>query len=184
MPLLTLTVLTACTVEADPPPPSAPSLSPSPPVALPVTGQAARTAIIVTGELLSSDPGQGAGVFVVYQGDGSWRVSTTCDTAVTGLSCTYAYTLRGVAGRLLEPVLDATDGSMQLVRYPEGYDVGHVTTTGTEGLSVVVDPPGASLEIAVWLDGDPDARLIYWVSPAGVEHGASTNPIILRPSAP
>lgn len=182
-----LSSLAACTVEPDPAPvvyiPNPGAQSPAP-VEFPVTGETAAPVSIVTGEVLTSDPGQGAGLFVTYLGGGQWRVTTTCDTNVTGLTCGYAYTLRSPSGNLGEPTLDVKDGSMQLVRYAEGYDVAYVGSTGVDGVTAQVDPPGAPLEVAVWLDGQPDARLLYWVAPEGVQHGARTNPARFVPTAP
>lgn len=174
---------TACTVEPEPSGVVYPMPDDTPvPVEFPITGEPAGTVTILKGEQLSSEPGQGVGLFVAYVGDGVWRMEATCDTAVSSQSCPFAYTLRGVGGALAEPVADAKDGSVQVVRYAEGYDVGHVTSTGVDGLTVRVDPPGASLEIAAWLDGYPDARLFYWVSPRGIEQGSSTNPTIFTPA--
>lgn len=182
-----LSAFVACTVEPEPAPtvvihnqgPESPA-----PVEFPVTGETAAPASIVTGELLTSDPGQGAGLFVTYLGGGNWRLTTTCDTNVTGYTCGFAYTLRSASAWLAEPVLDRKDGTMQLVRYAEGYDVAYIGSTGVDGLTARVDPPGAPLEVAVWLDGEPDARLLYWVAPEGVQQGARTNPTRFVPTTP
>ena len=44
---------------------------------------------IDAGSGLSADPGEGAGVFVEFLGDGQWNVWLTCDTELTGRSCAY-----------------------------------------------------------------------------------------------
>src|SRR6185295_19088970 len=47
---------------------------------------------------LSTDAGQGTGVFVEYKAGGHWRIFTSCDTAVTGYSCNYDVTAQVVGG--------------------------------------------------------------------------------------
>ena len=73
--------IAACTIEAEPQPvvdvPAEAPPPPSGPPAFPITGQSASNAAIVTGETLTSDPGEGAGLFVAYLGDGVWRLTTT-----------------------------------------------------------------------------------------------------------
>lgn len=150
----------------------------------PTTGYPATTATISRGETLVSEPGQGAGLFVFYLGEGSYRVVTTCDTYLSGLDCPYAYTVRAPTGQLSAPVPDHDDGSVQLVKYAEGFDVGLTTTTSADGVTIQVDPPGAALEVGAWLDNLPDPRLFYWVSPEGVHEGADSNPVIFVPDAP
>jgi hypothetical protein len=175
---------TACTVEPEPAPSNVTVNTEPPAPEFPVTGYAAGTATIARGETLSSEPGQGAGLFVFYLGQGTYRIVTTCDTNVTALSCPYAYTLRAPTGTLQVPVPDTNDGSVQLVQYREGFDVGLTTTTGADGVTVRVDPPGAPLEVGAWLDNLPDERLFYWVAPDGIHEGADSNPVIFTPDEP
>jgi hypothetical protein len=176
--------LTACTVDPEPAPSTGGGYVEPPPPAFPTTGSPSTSATIARGETLTSEPGQGAGLFVLYLGEGTYRIVTICDTNVSGLSCPYAYTLRAPTGSLAVPVPDANDGSVQIVRYQEGFDVGLTSTTDADGVTVRVDPPGAPLEVGAWLDNLPDERLFYWVGPDGIHEGADSNPVLFVPDAP
>ena len=53
-------------------------------------GAATQPLVVVdvdTGGTLVTTPGNGIGVYVEYQSGGHWRVSWTCDSSLTNLSC-------------------------------------------------------------------------------------------------
>ena len=53
-----------------------------------------------TGGTLLTTPGNGIGVYVEYQTGGHWRVSWTCDTSLTSLSCNFVVDASVTAGTI------------------------------------------------------------------------------------
>ncbi len=141
-------------------------------------------AVIDTGATLADvEPGKGVGVFVEYTSGGNWRVSTACDTEVSGAGCVWdvivstSGELRDLEGEALE-VEDYLDrdgpGSARLVTY---------TTRGTDGLTFRTDP-GEAIRLDVVLDDIAEGRFIYWVGGGAVHNGAPTSIIDLLPTEP
>jgi len=138
---------------------------------------------IDTGAVLDTALGEGAGVFVEYDWEGTWSIWTSCDTNVTGYSClfdiyaTAGSTLRGVVTDDLEAYdqVDVT-ASNSLVFYTE-------TGSDYDGIQFGAEP-GAWLEVEVLLDGYVDPRYIFWVSDGQVQTGAVSSPVIFEPSEP
>ena len=61
------------------------------------SGAAAAANVSIDPDLgLSSDAGQGTGVFVEYKTGGHWRIFASCDTAITGYNCNYDVTAQVV----------------------------------------------------------------------------------------
>lgn len=133
-------------------------------------------------------PGDGAGVFVEYFGDGAWSVTTTCDTDKTDRPCEYDIVISAAEDvsisdpQLLpssEPVDKLTlrdDGSIQL-------------TTGTAsrlGGIIFYTDPGAAIELDMLLDGQAQPWFIYWITDGEPIHGdeTSSNPIDFIPTLP
>lgn len=132
---------------------------------------------------LEVEPGVGAGTFIEYQADGTYRVTTSCDVDVTdGAPCTWdiIVTPQGEAAiESLSPVDieqdDAltTDGiSVQLLATTEGDLDGF--TVGTT--------PGATLRVDALLDGSCANRYLFWIGDGALHSGAPSNPVDLVPS--
>lgn len=177
--------LAACWVE-----PERPYVEPAPTVVVqqpPPADPVPEKVDIQTGETMQAEPGQGAGVFVEYQGGGEWRLWTVCDTAVTGASCTYALTLTPEVGATLsEPRLEEGTDSNDLVTPLSGgqLSVRFSTRLERDGVVVHMEPPGAALQVRATLDGDADPRIFYWIGPTVLNNGAPTDPLIFVPTSP
>src|SRR5690606_13466594 len=61
-------------------------------------------AVIAAGAALECDTGWGAGLFVEYEGSGRYRLSTACDTELSGYSCIFDVIVDA-------PGLELVDGS-------------------------------------------------------------------------
>lgn len=176
--------LTACWVEPDPTPAVQNVAEPSPPVEAPAVSPT-RVAI-ATGETMTSDPGNGAGVFVEYHGDGEWKIWTTCDSLRTGTTCRYRLDLDAEAGASIQQVRVDGSGTDSVVLMNSKQSAITSLSTGDEidAIQFRMDPPGASLQLEAQLDGQADGRLIFWVGPDVLHTGAPTNPVIFDPIRP
>ncbi len=133
---------------------------------------------------LEVEPGIGAGAFIEYQADGTYRVTTSCDVNLTdGTPCVWDIIVTPVDGAgitSLSPIDieqdDAltTDGtSVQLLASTEGDLDGF--TLGTK--------PGATLRVDALLDGSCANRYLFWVGDGALHSGAPSNPVDLIPSS-
>ncbi|MFO0661286.1 MAG: hypothetical protein U0165_15850 [Polyangiaceae bacterium] len=142
---------------------------------------------IETGATMQSDPGSVFGVYVEYHGDGKWVIWSTCDTANSGISCHYHFTVTPLNGSAItESTVTigdkssagqwAAQGVPVSASYEISYEIGSYT--------VQVNASGLPIQLEATLDGDADPKMIYWVSNEVVRTGAPTNPVIFEPSAP
>jgi len=151
---------------------------------------------IDTGQMLETDPGHGAGVFVEYAAGGTWHVFTTCDTAVSHVDCNWDIVVTSVGpsstalGTLTADNLESEDdlfkdnGAAHLVAF---------TSIDTDGF-FVSGAPGATLRVDALLDAlstetldqarDRTRRFIFWIGGGGVQAGAPSNPLDLTPTTP
>ena len=141
-------------------------------------------ATIDVGAGIDATPGEGAGAFVEYQGDGRWRIFVSCDTAVSDFTCLWDIIVTPHEGSLDDLEFDGADSSDFLgwERHNSARFVAE-TDFDLDGFTVRADP-GATLRVDVFLDDVPAPRYIYWVADGGLNRGAPTNPVDLTPSAP
>ena len=136
---------------------------------------------------LQVKPGEGVGVFVEYKTGGHWNVYTSCDfntPANPGVSCGFD---------IFATVLDRG----ATIDNPKGQDLSgkdlielladgtvHLYTENTLRLGGITfdTPPGATVQLEVYLDGYADPHYIYWVGEDVLHQGAPTNPLDFRPS--
>ncbi len=130
------------------------------------------------------EPGVGAGLFVETGSDGSWSVTTSCDTELTDFECDWDVVLSVEAGmrirriravdfELWDDVTSIDDGALYL-RVLTGTDLDGVTFSA---------PPGAALTVDALLDGRSDPRYLFWNARGAVQSGAPSNPVQLLPEA-
>lgn len=145
-------------------------------------GGEVRTSTIDTGEGFELDPGVGVGVFVEYEGDGRYRISTTCDSRRSGYACYFdiiasvpaSASIVSVEGENLEDdALDQLDDTTVSFRSVTDYD--------TDGF-VLITEPGASLSVDTLLDCSCGNRYVYWIGDGAIHAGAPSNPIEFVPS--
>ncbi len=141
---------------------------------------------IETGEMLTADPGQGAGVFVEYAAGGEYHVFATCDTSTSGLSCQW------VMVTSIDPTLSLgakDDGTLEDDDSITRVDKGAVRLLFNSGSdfdgAVLTVPPGEKLRLNVMLDGCYTTNLVSWISSGTmVQNGAPTDPVDFVPSSP
>jgi hypothetical protein len=159
--------------------------SEDPPTVNPPTLDTPKQVAITPDKTLKSDAGAGVGIFAEYASGGHWHVWTTCDTNTSKVSCdfeAFAIPQKGaqisnVKGEHLEgsDVAEAlTDGSAHL---------STSTSTEFDGMTFDADP-GAVVELEVYFEGVPDARIVYWFGDDTLHTGAPTDPIDFVPAAP
>jgi hypothetical protein len=143
--------------------------------------------IDTNGQLDLPPGGQGIGMYVTYETGGHWTLSWTCDSAITGLSCSYAVTAS----------VAATDGTIQNVAgiTPSATDslseastqqeVQAVTSTTTNTDSMTFDTiPGTILTVSVQLNAPVSFFFVQDNQVNGGYTGALTNPMMFQPSSP
>jgi hypothetical protein len=151
------------------------------------SGSIAQSTIDVDATLTDIQPGQEAGAFIEYRAGGTWRVFTSCDSALLDANgrqlppCIWDIfvspsrtPLRSVNADGLEPddLVEVDQGSAHLVT---------VTDADFDGMLVEAEP-GEPVQVDVWLDDGPAERYVYWVEAGGLNAGAPTNPIDLSPN--
>ena len=133
---------------------------------------------IDVGSGISSEPGDGAGVFVEYLGDGEWTVWLTCDTNETGRSCSFDIFARG------EDIvaIGEDDLEMEDTIYEDFDEVSlYADTTDDFDGFVFRANPGEPVAIEVWLDGAPDGDFVFWVADGTLLKGMPSNPTLFVP---
>jgi hypothetical protein len=180
-------VAAGCWVEPDPAPRPTPAAAPPPAATTPEEPSDAPTVSIETGQTLSAEPGQGAGVFVEYLGSGAWYVWSTCDSAVGPWVCKYRMVATPESGATLSnTTLDPADknGSNRFAESGNQLDATFTTSYEADGFRFQVDPPGAAVQIELWIDGARDPLLLYWQGPDATHYGAPADPVVFVPTAP
>lgn len=177
-------LLNACWVESDPPNQVVIVQADPEPDPTPVVP---KHVAIETGATLSSDPGSVFGVYVEYHGDGEWLIWSTCDTANSGISCHYKFTVTPLnASAVTSSTVSIDDKAKPGAWGAQGVSVSTAfeITYETGAYTVRVNASGLPIQLEATLDGDADPKMIYWVSDGIVHTGAPTNPVIFEPSAP
>lgn len=149
-----------------------------------------RSVDIETGEMLTADPGQGAGVFVEYAAGGAYHVFSTCDTKLSNDRCQWLM-VASIDPTLSLSVKDDGDLEYDDPDYPDAItrvDQGAVRLSFDVGDdfdgAVLTVPPGEKLRLNVMLDGCYTTNLVSWISGTTVENGAPTDPVDFVPTSP
>jgi hypothetical protein len=143
--------------------------------------------IDTNGQLDLPAGGQGIGVYVTYVSGGHWTIAWTCDTAITGLSCSFAVdasvaaadgTIQNVAG--ITP--SATD-SVSEASTEQSVEAVTSTTTNTDSMTFDTTP-GTILTVSVQLNAPVSFFFVQDNQVNGGYTGALTNPMMFQPSTP
>lgn len=188
--VLTLTVafgaaslLTGCIIESssgsgsggNPPPDSNPAhvLDPNP-----------RTVAIEPDKALEAQPGDGVGVFVEYATGGHWHVWTSCDTNTSKAVCNFTGFLTVESGAQISNVQGENLETGDIAQLDTSGGAVHFNVrTSTEFDGMTFDAtPGAKVQLEVYLDNDPDPRIVYWFGDGVLHQGAPTDPIDFAPN--
>ncbi|WP_437592244.1 hypothetical protein [Sorangium sp. So ce1000] len=144
-----------------------------------------RLVAVDTDATLSTEPGEGVGIFVEYTAGGTWTVWTTCDTNTSKVVCSFdlfasvdtSSELFDLAGIEIEKT-DATrlqDIGVAYFHAETGSDIDAMTFTTTKG---------AIVRLEAYLDGAPEPRFVYWFGDGVLHEGAPSNPLDFKPTAP
>lgn len=136
---------------------------------------------------LNADPGEGVGIFVEYATGGHWRVFTTCDYNTPtnpGYACQYDVfaTVLDAGGEITNVNGEDLEGKDGIALRSDG--TVHLYAENTVGLNGFTfdAPPGATVELEVYLDGVADPHVLYWVGKDVLHRGAPTDPLDLQPT--
>ena len=135
-------------------------------------------------QTLESTPGNGIGVYVEYETGGHWRVSWTCDTALTNLSCNFMVDAVVASGEITNPAALGS-GSETSFTQPNAQRIQSTTTT-TSGMDGVLfdGPPGARLTVTVQLNAPVSFFFVQDGKVNGGYQGPLANPLMFEPSSP
>jgi hypothetical protein len=137
-----------------------------------------------TNATLVTTPGNGIGVYVEYEAGGHWKLSWTCDTAITSLTCNFTVDASVEVGAITNPSVEGF-GSTDTLTQTSSTQIEGVTTTTTGVNTVLFDTTaGATIEVSVRLDAPVSFFFVQDGQVNGGYKGALTNPLLLRPSSP
>jgi hypothetical protein len=135
-------------------------------------------------QTLESTPGKGIGVYVEYETGGHWRVSWTCDTALTNLSCNFMVDAVVASGEITNPSALGS-GSDSSFTQPNAQRIQSTTTTTSGVDGVLFDgPPGARLTVTVQLNAPVSFFFVQDGKVNGGYQGPLANPLTFEPSSP
>ncbi|HYJ09629.1 MAG TPA: hypothetical protein VEX18_11485 [Polyangiaceae bacterium] len=140
-----------------------------------------ESATIDADEALEVEAGVGAGVFIEYEADGTYHITTSCDSPESG-ECFWDILATPLDDALvlgLSPLDLENDDTVGI----EGNSVRFVAYTETDfdGFTLETDA-GAGLRVDVLLDEACGNRYMFWVGDGALHSGAPSNPIDLIPS--
>ncbi len=137
-----------------------------------------------TDATLVTTPGNGIGVYVEYQSGGHWRVSWTCDTVLTNLSCNFVVDASVTTGSIANPTSEGFEGG-DSVTQASPQQIEAVTTTTTEDDAILFDTtPGAVITVTVSLNAPVSFFFVQDNQVNGGWMGALTNPLMFQPTTP
>jgi hypothetical protein len=153
----------------------------------PATTTTPEQVIIDADATLQSAPGQGVGLFVEYSAGGRWTVFATCDYDVqqgTPQACGFdVFATSLVTGAALtNPQGTDLAGKDKIELQPDGAVHLFAEVAGDTPGMTFESSAGDAVEFDVYLDGNEDARFIYWVGRGVLHQGAPTDPIDMAPS--
>jgi hypothetical protein len=140
-----------------------------------------RDSNIDADQLLDTEPGTGAGIFVEYASGGHWHVFVSCDTQRTGYDCAYDVIVQPVGAAVLSTAPDHLESDDQFSVI--GSDaVELVTRTDYDFDGFYVDTtPGVALNIDAYLD-NACTNFVYWSGDGAVHDSAPSMPLDLVPT--
>jgi hypothetical protein len=137
------------------------------------------------GAAVTSEPGEGVGIFVEYAGDGAWKIWTTCDTNTSKVVCSFdLYASIDQSSELIEIAGEDLERADQTSLMSEGVALLHAETGSDVDAMTLTTTPGAILRLEAYLDDQPQPRFVYWFGNGVLHEGAPTNPVDFEPSAP
>ncbi|WP_437534773.1 hypothetical protein WME79_11275 [Sorangium sp. So ce726] len=144
-----------------------------------------RLVALDTDATLSTEPGEGVGIFVEYTEGGTWTLWTTCDTNTSKVVCSFdLYASVDTSSELIDLAgieIEKTDAT-RLVDIGVAYF--HAETGSDIDAMTFATTPGAIVRLEAYLDGAEEPRFVYWFGDGVLHEGAPSNPIDFKPTAP
>jgi hypothetical protein len=137
-----------------------------------------------TDATLVTTPGNGIGVYIEYQSGGHWRVSWTCDTALTNLSCNFVVDASVATGTIASPTPDGFLSGDSLTQPSSRRVEAVTTTTGDEDAMLFDTTPGAVITVSVSLNAPVSFFFVQDNQGNGGYKGTLTNPLLFEPTSP
>jgi len=137
---------------------------------------------ITEGQVVETEPGVGAGLFVSTTAQGQWRLTTSCDTQLTGFGCDWDVILSVPPGERLVDVGIADGEAFDAVYRIDSGAFQWLTLTGRDfdALDFTAEP-GQVVRLDVLLDGVSAPSFIYWSFDGYVVAGAPSDPVDFVP---
>jgi hypothetical protein len=144
-----------------------------------------RRVALDTDATLSTEPGEGVGIFVEYTAGGTWTLWTTCDTNTSKVVCSFdIYASVDTSSELIDLAgieIEKTDAT-RLVDIGVAYF--HAETGSDIDAMTFATTPGAVVRLEAYLDGTQEPRFVYWFGDSVLHEGAPSNPLDFKPTAP
>ena len=185
-------LLAGCFVDSGPTPGTS-SSGTAPPV---TTGEGAGASSgpslvdIDVNQALAATPGQGVGVYTEYQSGGHWHVWWTCDTALTGLPCSFQIAVTVASGAIVNLASEALENGDQVAQPgPTNVEASTTTTTGSNGMTFDT-AAGAVITLDAQVNGlrqiSGQSFLFFAQNgrPNGGYPGSVADPLMLAPASP
>ncbi len=140
-------------------------------------------ATVDRGEVLTTELGAGAGLFVEYAQGGRWTLWSSCDTDLSARPCLWDVyvasqgAIDGLETRDFESGEDSVHFSSD-----SSFSMFTTTTSGSDSVSFSTDP-GALIRLEVYLDGLDAPDYLVWFN-SGIQSGAPYHPVVFQPDAP
>jgi hypothetical protein len=177
--LSTTMMLPGCIVERDDPPIAA---------APPVTSDQGTTnittqpmvVVIDTNESMKATPGDGVGIYVEYKEGGQWTLRATCDTRLSGASCSNTIRVKGSTLTYADSSGTTTTSS--------SFEANILVRLDSPALSFTAEP-GKPVTVEASIDGvaKGDGQFFFFVQDQKVNggfQGKLSNPLTFLPSRP
>jgi hypothetical protein len=134
---------------------------------------------------MTTEPGEGVGLFIEYATGGHWHVYTACDTNLSSFACAF-----DVIVSVIDPATEISNvktenltGEEDFIQVDGTAEVHLYTKTTTALNGVTFDAtPGAVLEVDTYLDNKPGEHFVYWIGEGVLHTGAPSNPLQLSPT--
>jgi hypothetical protein len=137
-----------------------------------------------TNATLVTTPGSGIGVYVEYVSGGHWKVSWTCDTSITNLTCNFIVDATVTTGAITNESAEGF-GSTDTLTQTSSTQIEAVSAT-TLGVNTMFfdTTPGTTIQVSVRLDAPVSFFFVQDGKVNGGYTGALTNPLLLQPTTP
>jgi hypothetical protein len=173
------TLATGCliSVEDNPPPPN----TSTPVEPQPVGNSGPVLARLDADKTMNAKGGDGVGVFVEYQSGGHWHIWWTCDTSLTGQTCSFSHAVTGGPFRNIKSEGAGRDAAQSITTQSTvSSGIGEMFFDTDAGAIITVTSSVAGAD-------NTDGRYFFFVQDGKVNGGFAgrlSNPLQFQPTSP